>query len=89
MESIILVAQTLFTGVWNLLLNTNFPGTEISLAALSITVMIIVFMISIFKLLTGFSMGGSTYGRAADSVEKVKSARDNRDAIKLSFRWKP
>lgn len=85
MESIILVAQTLFTGVWNLLLNTNFPGTEISLAALSITVIIIVFMISIFKLLTGFSMGGSTYGRAADSADKVKRTYDSRHKRKIGF----
>lgn len=85
MDSIILVAQTLFTGVWNLLLNTNFPGTEISLAAISITVIIIGFSIGIFKLLTGFYMGGSTYGRAANAADKVKSSYKRSQERKSGF----
>lgn len=74
MDNIILVAKTLFDGVWNLLLNTKFPGTNFSLAALSITLIIIGFTISIFKVLTGFHMGDATYGRAARSSERIKSA---------------
>lgn len=85
MENIILVAKTLFTGVWNLLLNTKFPGTNFSLAALSITLIIIGFTIGIFKLITGFSMGGSTYGRAADAADKVKRTYDSRHKRKIGF----
>lgn len=85
MDSIVLVAKTLFTGVWNLLLNTNFPGTEISLAALSITLIIIGFTVGIFKFLTGFSADGSTYGRAADAMEKAKRTYDSRHKRRIGF----
>lgn len=74
MSNIILVADTLFTGVWNMLLSVNFPGTNFSLAALSVTLIIIGFTIGIFKLLTGFSMGDATYGRAASAYDRIKSA---------------
>ena len=85
MDSIVLVAKTLFTGVWNLLLNTNFPGTEISLAALSITLIIIGFTVGIFKFLTGFHMGDATYGRSANAVDKVKNAYKRSQDHKSGF----
>jgi len=49
MDDIVMVAETLFGGVWRMLLNTDFPGTDISLAALSIAVLIICFVIRIFS----------------------------------------
>lgn len=85
MDDIILVAKTLFSNVWNMLLNINFPGTDISLAALSIAVLIISFTIGIFKTITGFSMGGSTYGRASDAVDKAKSAYKAAHKRKIGF----
>lgn len=85
MDDIISVAETLLGGVWNMLLNTNFPGTDISLATLSLAVLIICFLISIFKYLTGMQMGGSTYGRAADAVEKAKISYDKRHRNKIGF----
>lgn len=74
MDDIILVAETLFNGVWNILVATKFPGTEFSLAAITIAIMIACFAIRIFSYLTGFHAGGSTYGQAADAMEKGKSA---------------
>lgn len=85
MKDIVIVAKTLFDGVWNMLLSTSFPGTDISLAALSIAVMVICFVIRIFSFITGFSAGGATYGRAADAVEKVKHSHDLANKRKIGF----
>ena len=85
MGDIVLVAKTLFDGVWRMLVETKFPGTDFSLAALSIAVLIAVFAIAILKLITGFSMGGSTYGRASDAVEKAKLAYDSKHKRKIGF----
>ena len=76
MNDIVMVAKTLFDGVWNMLLSVNFPGTDISLAALSIAVMVIGFVIRIFGLLTGFSVDGAIYGRSADAMDKVRHTRN-------------
>ncbi len=75
MSDVIDVVKVFFEGAWNLLLKTNFPGTEISLAAISIAFLVAGFSIRIFGYLTGFHMGDGSYGRAADSIEKVRSAK--------------
>lgn len=85
MDDIISVARTLFSGVWDMLLNTDFPGTDISLAALSVAVIIIAFSIRIFNFISGFGASGSTYGQAADALEKGKSAYDRTHKRKIGF----
>lgn len=85
MEDIVLVAETLFNGVWEICVQTNFPGTNFSLAAIAIAVMIAGFAIRIFSFLTGFSAGGSTYGQAADAMEKGKAAYDQTHKRKIGF----
>lgn len=85
MDDIIFVAETLFHGVWSMLLNIDFPGTDISLAALSLAVLVICFVVAIFKFLTGFSAGSSTYGRAADAMEKAKRTYDSRHKRRIGF----
>lgn len=75
MSDVIDVVKVFFEGAWNLLSQTDFPGTKISLAAISIAVLVAGFSIRLFGYLTGFRMGDGSYGRAADSIEKVRSAR--------------
>lgn len=78
MQNIVLVAKTVFAGVWDLCLNTLMPGTNLSIAAFVVALMIIGFALKLFSVLTGFRMGGSTYGKAATSADKVKHLRDKR-----------
>lgn len=85
MDNIVTVAETLFLGVWHMLLETDFPGTDISLAAISIAVMIAGFAIRIFSYLTGFRGGGATYGRAADAADRAKATYDSKNKRKIGF----
>lgn len=85
MDDIALVAKTLFDGVWTMLVQTKFPGTDFSLAAISIAVMIACFAIRIFSFLSGLRSGGASYGQAADSFEKAKAAYNNSRRNKIGF----
>lgn len=85
MKDIALVAKTLFDGVWEMLVQTNFPGTDFSLAAISVAVMIACIAIRIFSYFTGFHSGGASYGQAADSAEKANIAYKNAHKNKIGF----
>ncbi len=75
------VASALFGGVWRLLLETDFPGLGVSIAAVSVALVLIRFSIRIFGFLTGFGMSGGDYGRAASAAEKAKSDYDKGKGI--------
>lgn len=75
MDNIKDVAKVIFDGVWDLFLQTDFPGTGVSLAAVAISFAVIGFSIRLFGFLTGFGMSGSDYGRAATTAEKYKNDR--------------
>ena len=71
MDNIRMIAETFFTGVWQMMLQTDIPGTDISIAGLSLALLVIGLSIRIFSYLTGFHMG--SYGAAADAAEKGRS----------------
>lgn len=73
MDNLVLVAKNLFSGVWNMLLQTDFPGTDISLAAFTLAIVVMTGAIKIFGYLTGFRAGYG-YGAAADSAAKAHAA---------------
>ena len=77
MDNVAEVAKVMFGGVWKMILQTDFPGTDISLAAVFISVFIASFSIRIFGVLTGFGLNGSDYGRAANHLEKYRSMKDD------------
>lgn len=85
MENIATVAKTLFDGVWSMLVETDFPGTDFSLAAVSVAVLIACLAVRIFSYLTGFHSGGVSYGRASDSLEKAKAAYNSSHRNKIGF----
>lgn len=72
MENIAMIAETFFTGTWKMMLETDIPGTDISIAGFSIALLVIGLSLRIFGYLTGFHMG--SYGAAADAAEKGKNA---------------
>lgn len=72
MENIRMIAETFFTGTWKMMLETDIPGTDISIAGFSIALLMIGLSLRIFGYLTGFHMG--SYGAAADAAEKGKNA---------------
>ncbi len=85
MDNIVEVAETFFGGAWDMLLKTDFPGTNVSLAAVSISFAVIGFSIRLLGFLTGFGMSASGYGRAADSAEKMKNAIQWKNRRKIGF----
>lgn len=85
MEAVSQVAGTFFSGVWTLLLKTDFPGIGVSLAGVMISLLLIRASIRIFQLLTGFGVNGSDYGRAADQTEKFKNAQQWKHRNKIGF----
>lgn len=72
MENILSVAETFFTGGWRMALETDIPGTDISVAGFAVALFLISFSIRIIGFMTGFRGGGS-YGRAANAAEKAKN----------------
>ena len=78
MEVVTEVASTIFGGVWDMLLNTDFPGIGVSLAGLAIALLLARFSIRIFQFITGFGLSSGEYGKAASSAEKLKSEYDKR-----------
>ena len=67
------VAESIFKGVWDLLLNTQFPGLNVPIAAVVIGFLLIRLSLKIFGYLTGFGLNGGDYGRAATMAEKTKN----------------
>lgn len=67
------VAESIFKGVWDLLLNTQFPGLNVPIAAVVIGLLLIRLSLNIFGYLTGFGMNSGDYGRAATMAEKTKN----------------
>lgn len=67
------VAECIFKGVWDLLLNTQFPGLNVPIAAVVIGLLLIRLSLKIFGYLTGFGLNGGDYGRAATMAEKTKN----------------
>lgn len=67
------VAESIFKGVWDLLLNTWFPGLNVPIAAVVIGLLLIRLSLKVFGYLTGFGMNGGDYGRAATMAEKTKN----------------
>lgn len=71
MDNIRMIAETFFTGTWKMMLGTDIPGTDISIAGFSIALLVISLSLRIFSYLTGFHMG--SYGAAADAAEKGRN----------------
>lgn len=71
MSNIKVIAETFFTGTWQMMLQTKIPGTSISIAGLCLSVLIISMSIRVIGYLTGFRMG--SYGAAASAAEKGKN----------------
>lgn len=67
------VAKCIFKGVWDVLLNTRFPGLGVSIAGVVISFLLIRLSLKIFGYLTGFGMSGGDYGRAATMAEKTRN----------------
>ncbi len=78
------VAQVIFGGVWNLLLNTDFPGVGVPIAYVTIALIFIRFSIRLIGFLAGFRTGDSV-GRAADAAEKAKIEYDRKNRNKIGF----
>ena len=64
------ISRALFHSIWEMLVQLDYPGLNVSFAGVMVSVLLIRLSISIFKYLTGFSAGGSDYGRATDWVNK-------------------
>lgn len=71
MEEFMMIAETFLTGGWKMMYETKIPGLDISVAGLSLALLLIGFSIRIIGFLTGFHMG--SYGAAADAAEKGRN----------------
>ena len=71
MENIRMIAETFLNGGWQMMLKTDIPGTDISIAGFSLSLLIIALSIRVLGYLTGFRMG--SYGAAADAAEKGRN----------------
>lgn len=85
MDNLLFVAKTFLENAWRFFVEIEIPGLDISVGALSVALFIIGFSIRIFSYLTGFHMGGGSYGQAADAADKVKSAYDHSHRRKIGF----
>ena len=87
------VGTAIFSGIWDLCLHTEFPGLDVSIAAVIVALLLIRLSIKVFGYLTGFGMSGSDYGRAASTAEKYKNDRTQyiktmgRPGKKSKFNW--
>ena len=79
------VAATFLGGIWKMLLKVDYPGLDVSIAGVMIAFLLMRLSIALFKYLTGFSAGSSDYGKAADSVERYKSAKKWEGRKKIGF----
>lgn len=73
------VTNTVFGGVWKLLLGVEFPGIGVSIAAVVVALVLIRFSIRIFGFFTGFHAGGGDYGRASNAIDKYKAKQAKED----------
>lgn len=88
MDNVAEVAKSIFSGIWELCLHTDFPGLDVSIAAVIVALLLIRLSIKVFGYLTGFGMNGGDYGRAANIAEKYKNDREKSLAGKNSkFDW--
>lgn len=69
------IAKTFFGGVWELLLQTDYPGLGVSVAGVMVSFFLIQSSISLFKFITGFSAGGGDYGRAASHMDRQSAQK--------------
>ena len=76
MNNIVEVAETFFGGVWKMLLETDFPGTNVSMAAVTISLFIASFSLRLLGVITGFGAGAADYGRAADRANKIRNSEN-------------
>lgn len=83
MDNVRDVGRAIFSGIWDLCLHTDFPGLDVSIAAVIVALLLIRLSIRVFGYLTGFGMNGGDYGRAANILEKYKS---NKQKLKSSDR---
>ena len=88
MDNVKDVGKAIFSGIWELCLHTDFPGLDVSIAAVIVALLLIRLSIRVFGYLTGFGMSGGDYGRAANIAEKYKNDRQKFLAGKNSkFDW--
>ena len=78
------VANAVFGGVWDLMMNTEFPGVGVSIAGVAVTLIFVRFSIRIAGVLTGFRSGDGV-GRAADAAVKAKIEYDRKNRRKIGF----
>lgn len=88
MDNVAEVAKSIFSGIWELCLHTDFPGLGVSIAAVIVALLLIRLSIKVFGYLTGFGVNGGDYGRAANIAEKYKNDRQKAlDGKKSKFDW--
>lgn len=88
MDTVAEVAKSIFSGIWELCLHTDFPGLGVSIAAVIVGLLLIRLSIKVFGYLTGFGMSGGDYGKAANIAEKYKNDRQKAlDGKKFKFDW--
>lgn len=78
MDNVAEVGKSIFSGIWELCLHTDFPGLDVSIAAVIVALLLIRLSIKVFGYLTGFGLSGGDYGKAANMAEKVKNEYNRR-----------
>lgn len=73
MDNVAEVAKSVFSGIWDFCLHTDFPGLGVSLAAVIVALLLIRLSLKIFGYLTGFGLNAGDYGRAATMAEKTRN----------------
>lgn len=83
------VAKSFFGNIWTMLLSVDVPGLDVPFAAFLVAIFLIRFSIRIFSFISGFSLNGGDYGRAANLAEKYKNDRARAlDGKPSKFNWK-
>ena len=73
--------RTFFHDILQLLVKTDYPGVDVSIAGVMVSVLLMRLSISVFKYLTGFSASDSDYGRATDWVHKGQGKHKLHESI--------
>ncbi len=79
------VAKNFFGNIWTMFLSVDVPGLDVPFAAFLIAVFLIRFSIRIFGFISGFGLNGSDYGRATDSVDRLRTAEKWEHRNKIGF----
>lgn len=66
------VAQTVLGGIWRLMVHTDFPGLNVSIAGVAISFLLIRASISLFQYVAGFRGHSSDYGAVVDDMKNYK-----------------